>query len=424
VTSAARANGPALALSNVLFFAAILTSLAVSPMALEAVGVHYESSDGAMWQKLHPATYLAVLAMLFRVLGQARPVAYVKGLLRAHPGAAFFMVPWALLIAYGVLVQKAPLTLLVDTYLVALAVLFAGDDLPPAMRDVLRKALHAILVVNALIGLVEIVTHSRMIPFVVAGQPLDDPRSTALLGHPLMNASTTGAYLLCLFLGGDPKVPPAPRVLIICVSLLGLLAFGGRTALVAVALIVGGVVLWRFLRFLFGARVDLGRVAAALAFSPVLMLGVLGSALAGVFDATLARFVDDNGSGQARVIALRLFDVFDMGDLLLGPPPDVLNSTLNALGISVAIESTWLGLLFAYGGVMTAFFVAGLFALFWDFWRRARTGAVLLFAYFLLIISASNGLAAKTFGFVQFSILLLFFFQRESQSDGPQAGAR
>jgi hypothetical protein len=414
VTAAAvNGRGWALALATPLLVASMLASFAVSSMALAAIGVQYDSPDGPMWQKLHPATYLAVLAMLFRVLGQSRPLAYVTGLARAFPGAAFFVAMWTSIVAYAALVQKSPLTLLIEPYPVALAALFAHDDLAPATRAFVRKALHAILVANVLIGIFEILTQNRLFPFVIAGQLVEDGRSTALLGHPLLNASTTGAYLLCLFLGGDPRLRLVPRAIIVSLSLLGLLAFGGRTALVATCLIVGCVVLWKFVLFLFGGRVDLRRVAAVLAFSPVFVIGVAGAAATGMFDTTLARFIDDNGSAQARLIALQLLDTFDMGDLLFGPRPDVLTSTLNTLGISVGIESTWLGLAFSYGALITGFFVVGLFVLFWEYWRRARSGAVLLFVYFIVVISAANGLATKTLTFVQFSILLLYFFQRQ-----------
>lgn len=419
-TEPAEARGWASALATLLLVAAILTSFLVSGMALTAIGFEYDSSNGPSWQKFHPSTYFAALAMVLRVLGQPHPTRYLASLPRKFPGAALFMIMLTLLTVYGVRVQEMPFTPLVEPYVVALVALVAHDDLSPTSRSFVRKALHVILVANALIGILEVWTQTHLIPADTPGEP--DARATALFGHPLQNAATMGAYSLCLVLGGDPHLKPVPRAAIIGLSLLSLLAFGGRTALLMTLLIVSGVVLWRLAQFLFGARVEFKHVLAGLAISPLIMLGAASVASAGVFDRVLARFVDDNGSGQARVIALELFNLFDVGDMLFGPRPDVLNSALNTLGISVAIENTWLALFFFYGGLMTGLFVVGLFSLFWEYWRRARPGALLLFFYFVVLLTSANGLSAKTMMFAHFSIVLLFFFGQESQS--PQRGAR
>ena len=414
-----QATGVATGLATWLLTAAIIVSFCASSMALTAAGLKYDAADGAAWQKLHPATYLAALAMIVNALGQAHPLRYVRALLVKFPGAAYFIAMWMSLTLYGVLVQQAPLTSLIEPYIVALAALFMVDDLAPPSRDFLRKSLHVIVLANALVGIFEFATQTRLFPYVISGElVIGDSRSTAILGHPLLNASTTGAYALCLFLGGDPKVTPVWRVAFIALSLLGLIAFGGRTAIMATSLIIGAKFLWSFALFLLGARVELKRMVIAMLISPLLVIGAVGAAYAGMFDTLIARFIDDNGSGKARVIVLQLFDVFDFGDLLLGPRPDLLVSTLNSFGIEIGIENNWLALMFNYGIWMAGFFIIGLFVLFWEYWRRSRSGASLLFAYFLIIISAMIGLASKTMIFVQFSILLLFIFAPDGAPGG------
>lgn len=404
-------------LASSLLIAAVIADFVISAMALTYAGLGYDSPDGAAWHKFHPATYLAMLAFAAAVLFQPRPINYLRNCCIKFPGAAYFIVMWLLLTAYGVLVQKMPLTSLVEPYLLALVTLFMVDDLSSRSREFVRIFLHTVLFANAVAGVIELTTQTRLFPYVISGVPvIGDPRSTALLGHPLANAATTGVYLLCLFLGGDPKVTPIWRTIMMVVAILGLIAFGGRTAIIASGLVIAAKLAFDFVLILLGARLTLKGVLGAALVAPVVLASVVGAAYAGLFDALIDRFIDDNGSAQARVIVLQLFDIFDFNDLLLGPPPDLVNSALKSFGIEIGIESTWLALIFQYGLLMTGFFVAGLFCLFWEFWRRSRSGASLLFLYLLFIISSATGLASKTMVFAQFAILILFLFDGKSEA--------
>jgi hypothetical protein len=404
-------------LASGLLVAAVIADFGISSMALTYAGLGYDSPGGAAWQKFHPATYLAMLAFVAAILSQPRPIGYLQNCCIRFPGAAYFIMMWLLLTAYGVLVQKMPLTSLVEPYLLALVALFMVDDLSSRSREFLRVFLHTILLANAVVGVIELTTQTRLFPYVISGVPvIGDTRSTALLGHPLANAATTGVYLLCLYLGGDRKVTPIWRTIMMAVAILGLIAFGGRTAIIASGLIIAAKLVLDLVLIVLGARLTLKGVLGAALVAPVVLVGVIGAAYAGLFDSLIDRFVDDNGSAQARVIVLQLFDIFDFNDLLLGPPPDLINSALKSFGIEIGIESTWLALIFQYGLLMTGFFVAGLFCLFWEFWRRSRSGASLLFLYFLFIISSATGLASKTMVFAQFAILLLFLFDGKSEA--------
>ena len=70
-------------------------------------------------------------------------------------------------------------------------------------RMALRLALHVVMAANACLGLVEFAFDFHLTPFVIGGTPiLGDYRSTALLGHPLLNAATTARYAAMLNLGG------------------------------------------------------------------------------------------------------------------------------------------------------------------------------------------------------------------------------
>jgi hypothetical protein len=408
-----------------IFTIAAILLFCVSPMALGVIGFNYDGAGGAMWQKLHPATYAAALAFALDIASKPAPMAFIKELPARFPGAALFFISWVLTIVYAVLVQHLPVTSLIETYFIALIALLIADDLGPETHLFLRRFIHVVLFANAVIGVIEFVTHWRLFPYVLSGEELTyDYRSTALLGHPLLNAGITGAYALCLFLGADKSLPPLARVIMICVQILGLAAFGGRTSMLMCGLIMGGVLVKDFALILLGKRFDLGRLLGTIFFVPVIIGGAAYAIYAGIFDDLIARFVDDNGSAEARVTMMRMFDAFDLTDLLLGPSPEAVTSTQRSLGIAVAIENTWIALMFAYGIIMSSLFIIGLLALFWEIWRRSARGATLLLVFFIVVISSAVGLASKTMKLNQFTLVMLFVFPGEARPSPARSGPR
>ncbi len=405
-------NDAAPLLARRMLIAAIVLLFTLSSMSLSVVGFRYDLPDGPFWQKLHPATFLAVAALMLDIGRRRRPLDRIAAIPAQFPAAAYFLCMWALLLAYGLLIQHVPFTALFEPYAFAVVALFMIPELSRAQLDGVRRFLNVVICVNAAIGFLEYLSHERLFPYVIGGLPVDDYRSTALLGHPLDNAATTGAYMLCLAMGGVSGLTPMWRGVALFVAGLGMIAFGGRTATAFATFFIVLIVLFRSARILAGARFHIRHALALFLGAPVAAASLVVAAQAGVFDAFTSRYIDDNGSGAARLIALDLFDRFETGDLLFGPPVDVLNSTLNSLGIEIGVENNWLALLFQYGAWMAVFFSIGLFALFYEFWRRADAGATVLFVYYLAIISSSIGLASKTLNFAQFAVLLLVLFPR------------
>ncbi len=402
-------------LASILFVASIVLLFSVSSLALGFIGVNYDSVGGSLWQKLHPATYLMALAFAAELAGKSKPFGFIRGLAERLPGAALFFFSWLLLIAYAALVQHAPIAAPIETYFIGFVALLMHDDLRTDTRQFLRRFIHLILFVNAVIGVFEFLTHIRLFPYVIAGEDLTgDYRSTALLGHPLQNAATSAAYMLCLFFGADEALTPIVRAFLIGVQIFGLAAFGGRTSILMSGLIVSGFFLKDFALILLGRKFDIGRLILLMFIAPVVTGAVAYTIALGVFDDLIGRFIDDNGSAEARIIMMKMFDAFDIADLLMGPDPQLVSSTQRTLGIAVGIENTWVAMIFQYGAIMTLFFVVGLFALLWELWRQARPRAVFLFVFFIVIVSSATGLASKTTMFDHFAILLLFMFSNDS----------
>ena len=212
---------------------AVVVSFCVSPMMLSAFGVNYDTPGGNPLLKLHPANWLFGMALLGNVVSKSDPVRYVSGLPQGLPRRLLLLADGRFTVAFATLVQHTPVMPLIDTFFAAVAMLVLYDDLDETMRVRLRWLAHLILFANASIGIVEFLTQTRLTPFVVAGVPvLHDYRSTALFGHPLVNAGTTAGYVLMLFFGGHPAGRPFLKAALMSVQLAALVAFGGRTAIV------------------------------------------------------------------------------------------------------------------------------------------------------------------------------------------------
>jgi len=404
-------------------FAAAIAAFVVSAMALQAVGVAYEAPGGGALQKLHPATYLAILALILETASRPRPLAYLAALPLRFPGAALFAVNLGLIVAYAALFQQTPIAPLVDTFVVGAAMLALYEDFSPRERAALRLALHAVMLVNGCLGIAEFAFDFRLTPFVAGGRAiLGDYRSTALLGHPLLNAGTTALYAAMLILGADRALRLPLRLVLTTIQLVALVPFGGRTSLILAVVVVCLAALKPVGEAVGGRRFDLRAAVAAAVVIPLAASTAAAAWFGGALAPLIERFSADRGSAQARVVAFDLFDAFSFQDILIGPDPQRLATLQNTLGIEYGIENAWLGLIFQYGALMTAFFVIGFTGLMWELWRRAKSGAWAIVLLFLVQVSSSAGISVKTLAFNQFAILMLAVFDRRAGDEAATRG--
>ncbi len=409
----------------VFTFLAAITAFVVSAMTLYGIGVPYDAPGGNFLEKLHPATYLSLVALILDAAARSDPLGAVADLPRRFPGATFFVANWAMIVAYVGLFRHTPATPLIDSFSCAVAMLVLYDRLDDADRMLLRRLLHVIMFANASIGIIEFATHFRLTPFVTGGRLItDDYRSTALFGHPLLNAGSTGLYALMLFFGADRSLNPPLRFGLLLTQVVALIAFGGRTSLVLTIGVIALGVLRPIADLIRGRRFDM-RFALASAFVAPAIGGALAAAwLGGALDPLIERFVHDRGSAEARVVMFQLFDAFSIEDILLGPDPERLASLQNTLGIQYGIENGWLGLVFQYGALMSIVFALGLFALIGEFWRRSLAYGSVIVICFLLQATSSASLSVKSFDFNQFATLFLVVFDRRAGEAKPDWGAR
>jgi hypothetical protein len=403
------------AAARICALAAAIVAFVVSSMTLYGLGIMYDTPGGGALEKVHPATYLAVLALILEAASRPRPLAYLAALPLRFPGAALFVVNLTLIIVYATLLARQPVTPLIDSFLVAVILLMLYEDFSEAERRALRRALHVVMLANACLGIAEFAFHFRLTPFVAGGRLIvGDYRSTALLGHPLLNAGSTTLYAAMLMLGADRALKIPLRLALLTIQLVALIAFGGRTSL-ALAMLVAAFAALRALGELFGGRrFDLRAALAAALIAPLAVVAMVAAWSGGALAPLIERFVADRGSAQARFVIFDFFSAFSPEDILIGPDPQRLTSLQNTLGVEYGIENGWLGLVFQYGAVMSAFFIIGLGALIAELWVRAKSGAWVIVLVFLLQASSSASISVKSFEFNQFAILMLAVFDRRA----------
>lgn len=386
-----RRTAAALTLSGTLCF------FLVSPMLLDRWGFNYGLAGGSALEKMHPGTWLILMAFACRAAAEGNPLAFLVAVARGYGALCLYLCGWALLMAQAMLVQKIAFTPLLDTFLMPALLLVLLADLPGAALRRLAGALHAVMAANALIALFEFFTGQRLTPFLVAGFEISGEwRATALLGHPLSNAALTGCYVLVLMAGGWRSLPRGSVLPLVALQTVAMVAFGGRAALVLLLLALalkGGLML---LRLLAGARVPLSSACVAAALLPLGVAVVYGAVEAGFFDRFAQRFVSDDGSASARLAMVQVLQAFPFGDILIGPDPARLATLVRVEGIEFGIESFWIAMILTYGLAASAALFAGLGLFCLEIARAAGGRGLPVLLYFFAVASTSVSLSSKT----------------------------
>lgn len=394
---AARANTMLRIAAQALIVAGCGLIFSISPMVLANWGIPYGAVGGTPLAKVHPGAWAIFLGLALAALRFSSPFVFALRAAALFPGVVAFLASWLVLLWYAIVVQKLPFTPMIDSFLLPLALLLALSTQTDAARRRLALGLHALLLVNALLGLAEYLLGFRLTPYVVGDEELvADWRATSLLGHPLSNALMTGCWMIVLTLGGGRDLPKALRPALCVVALAAMVAFGGRTSLVLALIAMAGVLFRDFLGVLRGDRIDVRLTAGVIAVAPLLVVGVGALYAAGFFDQMLERFVNDHGSANARLIMLGFFKHLSWEELVFGPSVDKMNGLQRIEGVDYGLESFFVAYVLTYGALVSAVFFAGLAAFCREVTRASSPRAILPLIFFFLVAATSVSLSAKT----------------------------
>ncbi|MCB1522174.1 MAG: VpsF family polysaccharide biosynthesis protein [Hyphomicrobiaceae bacterium] len=390
--------------------------LTISPLALVELGLNYDETGGTPLEKIHPATVLASFLVLLAAVSAGNPITWLEQQVVRHRSLLPYLIVIGLLIVHSLRVVKLPFTPFFDTAILPLLVFLLYKDMPEGRGRHLAYLVHGLMFANALLGLGEFASGVRLTPLVAAGVVIeDDWRSTALLGHPLSNASLTGCYLLAMALGGGRDLPWSARLAAFVVNAGGMIVFGGRAATVLMLLIMLALVGLHVARILAGRRFSSVSVLKILMLAPVAGIAIAVLAETGFFDQFLMRFIDDKGSAEARTEMFQLFNHVPWSELILGPDARQIETLRHYYGLDFGIESFWIAYILSYGLIASIAFFAALLAFTRDVIISLRPGAAWAFLFFYGVASTSVSLSAKSPLLGIFTFMMLVLMRRPAQ---------
>lgn len=378
--------------------------LLISSNLLVAVGIPYTLPYGSFIAKLHPGTYFILAAFLLLLL-RANPVTSMLRFARRRPAAMIFAAAVVVMSAYTVASYGlSGAAFLVDTLLAPALLAIVLDHASPRARSTLFSAVVGIMAINSVLGLMEIATQARLIPYMRGDQLIveDYFRATALQGHPLSNSLRTLVVMLCaLVMVGHRR----SALFLTALLFTSLLAFGSRTGLV-MAVLLGAAWLvprsWTDIRIHGLAtrkRISTGfaLLAGAAALGLFIAFGNLGERIFSLL------YFDQ--SAQARVTALRAFSILSPSELWFGMGPSKIETVLFYLRQSSSvtdIENIWLVFTLQFGLLLTLMFAAALILFLWALARRSPWPVVLATIGFAVFVLSNNSLASKSQDMVVF----------------------
>jgi hypothetical protein len=396
-----------------LVLLAVVSIFTLSAAMLTHWKIHYLSTGGNFYEKLHPATYFTVLALLLMLIRNGDPIGDIG---RMFSGAGFlllYLFCWLCLLAQMVATER-PFTVIIDTFLLPLLLYLAICRLSPVQRKPLVWALHLTILINIVIGYYEYFSGHRLIPLTVGNVVVvGEWRASALLGHPLTASGVVAGYVLALIFRPAICPPVILRLPLIAFSLGSLMAFGGRTALVTVLFIIGCAAAFQVFRILRGGRISLLVVVAAICLLFVGAAGIFVAFDLGIFDKMLLRFSSDKGSASARYATFNLLFHFDWHELVFGPDPVRAAALQNASGLKFGIEDFWISSIVQFGVVSTILLTIGLAGLFTEVLKRAAGAAWLILLLIVIIAASSVSFSSKNIQLAQFVALITLLLPRE-----------
>jgi hypothetical protein len=396
--------------------AALLAVGMISPELLTALHIHYISSGGNGFEKLHPATIFAILAFVFLLIRNSDPIGELDRVLSGSKPLLIYFFTCAVL-AFQCIVLKRPFTTVFDTFVLPALLCLLIWNVTDRQRKPLVYAIHFFVWVNIILGYYEYISKHRLVPITIGNLIVtNDWRSTALLGHPLSAAGVVAVYIMCLVLKRRPN-PPSPLVLMpLVVAVCSLLVFGGRTALVAVVVVIGGVVAVNLARLVRGDSFPVATILAA-ACGVILLCVALPIAIdAGLLDKMLGRFASDNGSAEARVAGLHLLTLFDWKELVFGSLPARAGALQTMMGLDYGIENFWISCIVQYGFIQTALITFGLGCFVVEIFRRTAAGSRVTVLFLCIVAAGSVSFSSKNISLATYVAIIVLLLPREPQT--------
>jgi len=396
-----------------LMLLALAAITMVSPALLTALKISYVTSGGPGSQKLHPATYLTFAAFAAMLLKRGDPIGEIDRIATSAKLLIVFLACWLLLVLECIALAR-PFTPLIDDFLLPVAFSVIVWTMPASQKRPLVWALHLFIWANIAVGYAEYFSGHRLVPLTVGKLVVyGEWRSTAFLGTPLAASSVVALYAIALALRPELCRPILIRIPAIVLSVGSLMAFGGRTALMSVLVVLACMALVTAFRLINGRRFTLPAVMLAISAVFFMSAAIVVLYQHGTFDNMVNRFSTDKGSADARLMSLRLLALLDWKEFIIGTNPTHGVSLQTIMGLRYGIESFWLACIVQYGLVGTAVITVGLTCFVVELLRRSDPSARVAILFLLVDASSSVSFSAKNITLAALIALVVILFPRE-----------
>jgi hypothetical protein len=298
----------------------------------------------------------------------------------------------------------------IDTFLAAMLTTIAFNVASDRQRRIVGTIMVTICVLDVLLAVYEVRVGDHLLPqgeldtieqataaqYEEVSGDASEFRGFAFWTHPLTGALATAmAALMVLGMGMRWR----RVVVLLAIFAIGLLAYGGRAALVTTILMLTSAALFQLAAGLATRRLNVGFLGAFIGSVFVLpALFILLVSTTGIGDRIMTHlYLDD--SAQVRIVQWRVLGHLNLKEVLLGVPIDRVNSLkqqVGLTGIGADIENPWLLTFLGLGLVGFPVLVGSLFLFLWHLGQRAnRPVGWLIIMATLLICSTSNSLGRK-----------------------------
>jgi hypothetical protein len=380
----------------VLVLLGLLLYLLVSDSLLVSQGIPYNTPSGSFLFKQHPGTYLIFLGFVILLFqGHPRDL-WVRLFANASAPLLLGGVVLGILIYTGIRFGPSGNAYFIDTLLAPALLATVLLQVPLEWRRMVFRMVLVLIIFNALLGIGESLTHWRITPYLIDGEPAIEEffRATALAGHPLKNSLRTATLLIaCLIL------PIGFRLFLIPLLLIALLAFGSRAALVLSVMLLGAWAFYQFFKDIVTRTLDPRLVFGLFFATLVIAVGIVSVIVSlGLGQRIFETFYWDT-SAQHRILVLKALDFLSVQDWLWGMGPVGRQTILDKLISSSTMsgyENFWVMFLVQIG---LAWSIPLSLALLWmiaSLIRRTPSEVKLAALVFLILASSNNSLATKS----------------------------
>lgn len=257
-------------------------------------------------------------------------------------------------------------------------------------REHIGKSISLLILINSVVAIIEYVSGERLLPFVVSdGVRENSWRATALLGHPLDNALITGTLLVAALFSRQRKMPSWVTI----IHLAAMVAFAGRSAIIALCLFFAIYLLSGLLGFISGKKVVVSpRMMGA---GMLLLSATLAAVSTGLANPFLARFTDDSGSAEIRWQGIELFLSINPTSLLFGLMPNELIYLQQAFNVP-SLEFSWISIVINFGLIIGGIIIISTAVFLRSAFRNFGSSRWFVLSYFGLVTFGSTSIASSS----------------------------